>query len=378
MVNALYAARDEFLKRGEKITDLISGNVNQHGIIFPQKALSDILDHAIGKSQIYQPDPLGQFVARQAISTFYQGEGVVLPPEQILITPGTSISYFYCFKLLAQAGDEILCPCPSYPLFDLIAKICGVQLTPYRLSESEGWAIDLDHLESRLTTRTKAVVLISPHNPTGMVASQEHIDGLAEIATRHELAIIADEVFSPFLFAERTLPRPANTSAPLVFTLNGFSKMFALPGMKLGWIALSGDSEWVRKSRWELELISDTFLPVNEMVQFAVPEIFQIGADFLGHYLNWVTECRNIAVQILSHCQALRFFPPQGGFYLTAEVLGGDVDEDQLVITLLKESKVLVHPGHFYDMPGCHLVTTYVQGHEALRTGLKEITQFLE
>src|SRR5205807_9595097 len=96
----------------------------------------------------------------------------------------------------------------------------------------------------------------------------EQLRGLAEIASRHSLPIISDEVFNEFLFGMDTFPRAAATNAPLVFTLNGFSKLFALPGMKIGWMAISGDKDLVRKSVAALELISDTFLPVNEIAQF--------------------------------------------------------------------------------------------------------------
>src|SRR5204863_7569379 len=111
----------------------------------------------------------------------------------------------------------------------------------------------------QISTRTRAIILISPHNPTGMVADAAQLAGLAEIATRHQLPIISDEVFSEFLFGLDELPRPAATKAPLVFTMNGFSKMFALPGIKLGWMAVSGDESLVRKSLSALEMISDTF-----------------------------------------------------------------------------------------------------------------------
>src|SRR6185295_15977785 len=110
------------------------------------------------------------------------------------------------------------------------------------------WAIDLNHLEDQITTRSRAIVLISPHNPTGMVATDSELRGLADIAARHNLPIISDEVFSEFLFGMETLPRPVSTHAPLVFTLNGFSKMFAMPGMKIGWIGVSGDHDLVAKA----------------------------------------------------------------------------------------------------------------------------------
>ena len=377
-LNRLYTARNEALGRGESIVDLISGNVNQHGMFFPQELLAQVMRAALDQARVYQPDSLGQEVARQAIADYYKRAGLCLPAGQILITPGTSVSYFYCFKLLAEAGDEILCPSPSYPLFETIGRVCGVKLRFYRLLESAHWEIDLAYLESQLTTKTRAVVLISPHNPTGMVASQEQLEGLAEIACRHHLAIIADEVFSEFLFDRDCLPRPASTAAPLIFTLNGFSKMFALPGLKLGWVAVSGDPEWVQKSLSTLELISDTFLPVNEMVQFAVPEIFLRGVTFLQIYKAWVKNCRNTAVEMLSQCRPVQLIPPSGGFYLTARVLGAEKDEGELAVDLLHKSKVLVHPGYFYDIPPSHLVMTFVQESQTLQDCLARLCNQLE
>src|SRR5207253_5768035 len=165
-----------------------------------------------------------------------------------------------------------------------------------------------------ITSGTRAIILISPHNPTGMVADQSQLQGLAEIATRHSLPIISDEVFSEFLFDLDAFPRPASTKAPLVFTLNGFSKMFALPGMKIGWMALTGDPELVKKSMAALELISDTFLPVNEIAQFVVPEIFRRGQDFLAQYKNWDSKCRNAALEGL---QGIPFVRQRSGLYIT-------------------------------------------------------------
>jgi len=178
--------------------DLVRGNVNEHGIVYPPEILREILARAGDRARVYRPDSLGQWPAREAIAQYYGSLRV--PPEQILITPGTSVSYWYCFKLLAERGDEMLCPQPSYPLFDYIARLAGVEMTHYRLVESRQWAIDLDYLENQITVRTRAIILISPHNPTGMVADEEQLRGLAEIAARHSLPIISDEVFGEFLF----------------------------------------------------------------------------------------------------------------------------------------------------------------------------------
>src|SRR6266705_1795738 len=196
--NPLYLLHDRLKSEGAKIVDLVRGNVNEHGIVYPPEALDHILKDAAAQTRIYRPDSLGQRPAREAIAQYYKPLNI--PADQILLTPGTSVSYWYCFKLLAEPGGEILCPKPSYPLFDYIAGLSGVQMTHYRLIEPRKWAIDLDYLEHQITTRTRAIILISPHNPTGMVAGAEELKGLADIARRHALPIISDEVFSEFLF----------------------------------------------------------------------------------------------------------------------------------------------------------------------------------
>ena len=357
--NPLYELHDELSRKGTPVIDLVKGNVNEHGIVFPPDTLDEILKQAAEKARVYRPDSFGQTVAREAVAGYYGGLNIA--PQQILITPGTSVSYWYCFKLLAEAGDEILTPQPSYPLFDYIARLCDVQLTDYRLLEKENWAIDLNHLESRIGPRTRAIVLISPHNPTGMVASAEQLGELAGIAAHHDLPIISDEVFSEFLFGLDSLPRPLATEAPLVFTLNGFSKMFALPGMNIGWMAVSGDDALVRKSMAALELMSDTFLPVNEIAQFAVPEIFERGQPFLKDYKRWIAAARDMAVTQLESCT---FVPPRGGFYITLKI---DDDEDAAALRLLADHHTLVHPGYFYDVEPNHLVFTFIHQHAVIK-----------
>jgi alanine-synthesizing transaminase len=363
--NPLYVLHERLKTDGHAIVDLVRGNVNEHGIVYPPDILENILAKAAGAARVYRPDSLGQPAAREAVARYYSN--LKIPPEQILMTPGTSVSYWYCFKLLAEPGDEMLCPQPSYPLFDYIARLASVYMRHYRLLESREWAIDLDYLENQITSGTRAIILISPHNPTGMVADQTQLQGLAEIARRHSLPIISDEVFSEFLFDLDAFPRPASTKAPLVFTLNGFSKMFALPGMKIGWMALTGDTDLVKKSMAALELISDTFLPVNEIAQFAVPEIFSRGQDFLAKYRSWVSQCRSAALDGL---QGIPFVKPRGGFYITIPLSG---DEEQAASTLLEQDRILVHPGYFYDIRPDHLVMTFIDDPDSLHTHFAKI-----
>lgn len=373
--NRLYREYEKASSSGRPIRDLISANLAEQGWVFPQERLQSILADAAGRTRIYRPDPLGLRSAREAIAELYRPAGIPASAEQVLITPGTSLSYFYCFKLLANPGEEILCPRPSYPLFESIAELAGLQLRYYRLRESRGWEIDLDHLESQISTRTRALVLISPHNPTGMVAGSQPLHDLAAIACRHDLPVLADEVFSEFLYGGEALPRPAATPAPLVFTLNGFSKMAGLPGLKLGWILLSGRQARVRRSLEVMELISDTFLPVNDLAQHMVRGILESREAFAFGLRPWLLRCRQIAGDRLSQCPGVRFTLPRGGFYLTLKVGGAEVDEEALCIELLRQSGVLVHPGYFYDMAPAHLVLTFALQHELLDRSLKALCE---
>ena len=358
--NPLYRERDARLARGEPVVDLISGNVTGQGLMYPQAVLENILTDAARRARVYRPHPLGQPVAREAISGYYRSRGLAVPAERILLTPGTSLAYWYAFLVLCNPGDEILTPRPSYPLFDEIARIAGVRVASYRLDESRGWAIDLADLETHITPRTRAIVLISPHNPTGAVASAAELDVLTEIAARQALPIIADEVFSEFLFGLDRLPRPAATRAPLVITLNGFSKLFALPGIKLGWMALSGDDEFVRPVLTALEALSDAFLPVNEIVQAAVPQIFEQGEEFLARYRREIARRTEATLAALARISSLTLVPPRGGFYAAVRVTGSRRDDEELALHLLRSAGCLVHPGFFYDLDPTHLVLSTV------------------
>lgn len=369
--NSLYRLRDRLKTQGCAIQDLVSGNINEHGFIFPQNLLEEILVRGSRHCTVYRPDSFGQRPAREAVSEYYLDSGIAIDPECVLITPGTSLSYWYCFKLLADEGDEILCPCPSYPLFDYIALLSGVKLIPYRLVESRHWDIDLDQLEAGISTRTRALVLISPHNPTGHVSSAEEIEGLAAIARRHNLAIVSDEVFSQFLLQPGSLPRPIGSVAPLVFTLNGFSKMFALPGLKFGWMAVSGDPDRVRQAQRSLELMADTFLPVNEIVQACAPEIFQLGHAVRFELGLRIAECWNLVESLLSGARCCTYVRPEGGFYVTLRL--DNLDEERAAETILSEDHMLVHPGYFYDIAPHHLVLSFVQRHETIRDSFPKL-----
>jgi alanine-synthesizing transaminase len=203
------------------------------------------------------------------------------------------------------------------------------------------------------------------------VASSEEIYGLADVARRHDLAIISDEVFSEFLLGTESLPRPAGSNAPLVFTLNGFSKMFALPGLKFGWMTVSGNPDAVRHAMRSLELISDTFLPVNEIVQASAPDIFHYGQTISREFANRIRRCWELVESYLAQSNHWSYVRPEGGFYVTLRLPG--LEEERAAETVLRNAHLLVHPGYFYDMAPDHLVLSFVQRPEVLRDSMPKL-----
>lgn len=330
--------------------------------------------------QEYRPHPKGLPQARQAIADYYAAAGAAVDPENIVLTSGTSESFLYLFHLLGRQGGNFLTPAPAYPLFDSIAELAKVELRHYPLSEDQAWCLDLAALEARCDRETRGVFLISPHNPTGAVASAEEIRGLVELCDRKDLALICDEVFAEFYFGEGKFPRPSVLTRPrLLFTLNGLSKMFALPGLKLSWIAVSGESEKVVAAVDQLETQADTFLSCHTPIQKALPALFQEGAAFLADYRREVRRRRDLALQILGSSDKIRVMPPAGGFYLTAEILPPfPLEEEDFVLRLMEEEGVFVHPGYFYDYErGIHFILSFLTEPEVLTRGLEKTLKLI-
>ncbi len=366
---------EEKRRAGRHVIDLITANPHECGLRFPDDLLDGIVQRALREApavRVYTPDARGQLPAREAIAAYYQARGVEADPGAIVLTPGTSMAYFHAFRLLCQPGDEVLVPKPGYPLLDDLCAVCGLKLRYYHLTDRSGqWRIDLDDLAFQLTPRTRIVVAVSPHNPTGVVLSAEELEGIGRLCRKHDLALLFDEVFCEFLSdATAVLPRPRAGDFPLAITLNGFSKMFSLPGWKIAWMKVAGDEVLVRPLLQAIEHLSDAFLPVNELAQAIVPAV--LAASDPPVYTMLAAEYR------ARMSAALAGFPlpcraPEGGVYITARLPDG-VPDEEFALRLLRDFDVLVHPGYYYDMPG-HIVMTCVQEPRRMRAGLAAVAQ---
>lgn len=371
-LNRIEQTRRTLESEGKKLINLSSGNPGDFGIRFSREILEKGLED-FQKNPDYHPEPKGNPAARRAVCEFYQQRGLAVSPENILLTSGTSESYLHLFKLLAKPDEEILFPNPCYPLFDHIAKLAGIRLNHYELEESSEWQIDPAKLESKISRKTKAIVLVSPNNPTGGVLAQETVKAVMEIARKHRLAVISDEVFGEFIFEGKKFPRPADPGVN-IFTLNGISKTYALPGLKLSWIAVAGPD--AQHCTDELELSVDTLLAGNQISQAMLPAIMEDGENFLMNYRARLEKSRNAAIAALGQSPNITFNKPAGGFYLFAGIHNFSGTDEDFVIRMMERAGIFVHPGYFYDYEkGLHVLISFLMEAGELTVVLERFVQ---
>ncbi|GAB4118997.1 MAG: pyridoxal phosphate-dependent aminotransferase [Roseiflexaceae bacterium] len=356
---------------GAGYIDLTSSNPTQQGLLFPAEILRSAAE-PYWSTRRYAPDPRGDRAAREAIAGYYaqRPTPLLLTPDDLFVTASTSEAYSLLFALLTEPGDNVLAPAVSYPLFDYLAAIHRVHLRPYALDESRGWRIDPASLHAQVDPRTRAILVISPHNPTGTVI-QSALPTLNALG----LPVICDEVFAEFPYQASHVP-PLGALHPHlpIFHLNGISKMFALPDLKLGWIALSGGARQIYGER--LELLNDTFLGANYLTQAMLPKLFDRGRPFIGQMQTRVRTNLDRAMAALATCPQLSVRPPDGGYYLFPAIHNWD-DEEALVLMLLQHG-VFVHPGYFYGYEhGTHLMISCLTEPEQLALGLERLISAL-
>jgi alanine-synthesizing transaminase len=355
--NALAAALAARRDAGARILDLTSSNPTRAGLRYPEAEILAAL--ASPAALAYQPDPRGLASARAAISAYYASRGESVDPEDLVLTASSSESYALLFKLLADPGDEVLIPAPSYPLFDVLAGLESVRLVRYPLvhAAGEGWRIQREALEAALSPRTRAIIVVHPNNPTGSYLRGDEKDWLEALCASRELPLIADEVFLDYSRAAGEISF-ASTRGALAFALSGLSKLVGLPQLKLGWIALAGPARARERARERLEFIADAYLSVGAPVQHAAPILLQLRGAVQGQIRERVEANEARLRERCASAASLRPLEREGGWYAVLE-LSESVDEEAFCIRLLERHGVLVHPGYFFDFqrPGVLVVS---------------------
>lgn len=331
------------------VIDLTVSNPTRAAIHYPPDLLASLSEPS---ALTYQPAALGMREAREAVAATYARRGLPIEADRIVLTASTSEAYSILFKLLCEPGrSEVVTPVPSYPLFDHLTRLDGVEQRRYALEYHGAWTVDVDRLDAAWTAATRAVLAVSPNNPTGSVLSEGDAHELVSRCATRGAALIVDEVFCDYpIGAALTEPRALMTPSCLVCRLGGLSKTVGLPQVKLGWMALDGPDDLVAEAIDRLELICDTYLSVSTPVQVAAASLLDKGAAVRRQILDRVRENDAILRGTIDGSTGAEVLPVQGGWSAVIRV-PATRSEESLVLDLLERDALVVHPGYFFDFP---------------------------
>jgi aspartate/methionine/tyrosine aminotransferase len=380
--NRLTRALQELQRSGTEVLDLTASNPTTCGFAYPEPEILSAL--ANPRALVYQPESKGLREARKSVADYYAGRSgffdsvQTINPENILLTSGTSEAYTHIFRLLCEAGDEILVPAPSYPLFEFLADLADIRLVSYPLLYDHGWQIDFHSLRAALTPRSRAVLVVHPNNPTGSFVKPQEAAELAEICSAREMAIVADEVFLDYSADAGTPHTFALQDAALTFTLSGLSKISLLPQMKLAWCVVSGPQSTVQTAVDRFEIIADTYLSPSTPIQLALPTFLSLRHTMQEQLQRRISVNLSALDGVLRESKSLVRLDREGGWYAILRVPVTATDDD-LSVALLERCCVLVHPGHFFIfLREGFLVLSLITPEQQFLEGIRRLQNFFK
>jgi aspartate/methionine/tyrosine aminotransferase len=370
--SALSMLLQEKRSSGESIIDLADSNPTLCGIPHTAPSISPEILH---RSALYEPDPKGLPGARRAIAAWYNHRGCAVDPEHIVLTTSTSEAYSFLLRLLCDVGESIAVPKPSYPLLDYLSRINDVACRHYQLAYDGEWHFDFGSLREALAAGVKGVIVVHPNNPTGSYVKMGEARTIKKLLAGHASALIVDEVFHSFPFGHEDgrAGTFAETTEVLTFTVNGLSKLVALPQMKLAWIILSGPPDLVTSAVERLEIIADTYLSVSTPVQHAVHDILAHQQLYTSRVQDRVVKNYEALQRIIGGDSPLTVLRGEGGWCAMLRLPASRSDE-AWAIHLLESQNVLTHPGYLFDcdINGC-LVLSLLPEPEVFSEGVLRI-----
>ncbi len=371
--NRITVAERAIRARGGRLIDLTETNPTRVGLAYPQHAQQALASMG---GLTYDPRPFGLTSAREAVAETIQAAGRPIDPARVILTASTSEAYSFLFKLLCDPGDEVLVPVPSYPLFEHLTRLELVEVRPYPLEYHGTWSIDTHAVEAAATPRTRAVLVVSPNNPTGSLLTRGDLQALAAFCASRGVALVGDEVFCDYPIDPRPdVARVLDQEEALTFSLGGLSKSAGLPQMKLGWMAAGGPPPLVETALARLEIICDAFLSVSTPVQHAAAELLALGGDIRRLIVGRVRQNLEVLQALAAgrpSCSVLRV---EGGWSAVVRVPATG-PEEALVLDLVEHDGVLVHPGYFFDFPHeAFIVVSLLPGPAAFRDGVARLIE---
>ena len=389
--NVRYDIRGPVLRRarqleaqGHQILKLNLGNPAPFGLAAADAVIHDVVEN-IGDAQGYS-DARGIHPARLAVAQFYTHRGVAgLSPDDVFIGNGVSELIVMALQALLDNGDEVLIPSPDYPLWTGAVSLCGGRAVHYRCDEEAGWAPDLEHVAAQITDRTRALVIINPNNPTGAVYSRPVLEGLLDLARKHNLLVLSDEIYDQILY-DGAIHEHVAALAPdlMVLTLGGLSKTYRLAGFRSGWLVISGPTQDSQDYLEGLELLASMRLCANVPAQYAIQTALGGDESIKGLLLpgGRLREQRDRAWQQMTSIPGVSCVRPRGALYLFPRLdpeCYKIADDEQMVIDLLESQHLLLSHGTGFNLPTAdHLRMVFLAPVDVLDDAIGRFATFLE
>lgn len=357
--------------------DLTVSNPTRVGLHMPARALGTI---ARVDASSYEPEPLGEMVAREAVTRYYRARGRDVAARQVWLTASTSEAYSGLLAIAGDPGDAILTPRPGYPLVEFLADIAGVHAEDYQLAYDGAWHLPASSLEAarrrceRSGRRVAAVVAVAPSNPLGVYLRRDELERLQAFCSTHDCMLIVDEVFSDYDVARpsEAVPTAVGSSDAVMVVLSGLSKVAALPQAKLAWGVVAGPARATDELMERLARVNDTYLSATTAVQRALPDIFA-GLDAVQAEIR--DRVRSNYRRIVDGLDGapISTLPCEGGWSVVLQLPAGHADLDGLELdndddasdlglmwaaVLLLRHDVRVQPGSAFGLEGPYVVAS--------------------
>ncbi|MCL1927536.1 MAG: pyridoxal phosphate-dependent aminotransferase [Treponema sp.] len=368
---------------GFTLIKLNIGNTAPFGFNTPDGIVHDIIRN-MKDAQGYG-DSQGLYSARNAIMLDLHSKGIMdVGIDDIYIGNGVSELITITMQGLLNSGDEILIPMPDYPLWTAVVSLAGGKPVHYRCDEASDWNPDLSDIRSKVTDRTRAVVVINPNNPTGAVYEREILEGIAAIAAEHELIVFSDEIYSRITYdGAKHIPMASINPDNFIISFDGLSKAYRAPGLRSGWMSLSGNKKSAAGYIEGLNMLSNMRLCANMPAQFGIQTALG-GFQSINEYLlpgGRLKEQRDIAVELVNRISGLSVTTPKGALYCFPKIdckRFNITDDERFVIDLLREKHLLLvqGTGFNWDKPD-HFRIVFLPERETLKEAITRLGDFL-
>lgn len=345
---------NRMIANGEKILRLNTGNPAEFGFTAPDEVIHDLILN-VRNSEGYT-DSKGIFSARKAIMQYCQTKGIKgVDIDDIYIGNGVSEMISISMQALLDNGDEVLVPMPDYPLWTACVSLAGGKAMHYICDESANWYPDIDDIKSKITPRTKAIVIINPNNPTGALYPKEILEEIVEIARQNDLIIFADEIYDRMVMDGKEHIAIASLADDVFcVSMNGLSKSHRICGFRVGWMVLSGPKHHVKGYIEGLNMLSNMRLCSNVLAQHVVQTSLG-GYQSIDELLvpgGRIYEQREFITKAVNDIPGLSAVKPEAGLYIFPKIdrsMYAIDDDEEFCLQLLKQEKIMLVPGKGFN-----------------------------